>query len=264
MRFSHIKRILMQAVDANGAGGGTGAPPAQPSTPPAAAPAPAAPPTPPAAPAPGAPPAATLAPELARAVENSVNAALRRAGVLGQNGTPPQAAAAAALAPATPAQPQPDISQLRALDRALTATGRAAALDETAYRRLERDFVAEQPPDARTWVDSYFRGFGIVQMAGTPAPAAAPTPPSAPAPNTPPATQPPPAAAAPAGTQQPQPNGQPASNAGGPPAPQQHLEDIDLIGASEADRKHLLQTKGLKWYTDTYERQLRDRRVKVR
>jgi hypothetical protein len=198
---------------------------------------------------------------MARLVENSVNAALRRAGVLGQNGTPPQAPAAAApTAPA--AQPQPDITQLRALDRALTATGRGSALDETAYRRLERDFVAEQPPDARTWVESYFRGFGVVQTAGTPA--AAPTgQPAAPAPTTPPAT-PPPAAAAPAGTQPPAPNGQPASNAGGPPAPREHPEDVDLIGASEADRAHLLKAKGLKWYTDTYERQLRDRRVRVR
>lgn len=263
MRFQHLKRILMQAVGDN-AGGGTGAPPAQPSTPPAAPP-PAAPSTPPAAPAPGAPPAA-LSPEMARIVENSVNAALRRAGVLGTNGTPPQGAPAPAAPAATPASaPAPDLSRLRALDRALTATGRGAQLEDAAYQRLERDFVAEQPPDARTWVESYFRGFGVVQTAATPAPATPPAgQPAAPAPNTPPATQPPPAAAAPAGTQPPQPNGQPASNAGGPPAPREHPEDIDLISASEADRAHLLKNKGLKWYTDTYERQLRDRRVRVR
>jgi hypothetical protein len=257
--FQHFKRILMQAVDAGGAGGGTGAPPAQPSTPAAAPAPPAAPVTPSPAPAPGAPAAATLAPELARAVENSVNAALRRAGVLGPNGATPQVQPPAATAAGT--APQPDLVQLRALDRALTATGRGAALDEAAYRRLERDFSAEQPPDARTWVDAYFRGFGIVQTAGQPAPAAA-TPPAG-APTTPPAATPPAAGApVPAGTQPP--TTQPVSNAGGPPAPREQLEGIDLIGASVADREHLLKTKGIKWYTDTMEQQLRNKRVSVR
>jgi len=261
--FQHLKRILMQAVG-DTAGGGTGAPPAQPSTPPATAvPPPAAPSTPPAAPAPGAPAAATLTPELARAVENSVNAALRRAGLLGQNGPQPTPSAQPALATApAPQAAQQDLGRLRALDRALSTSGIAARLDERAYQRLERDFIQESPTDATEWAWEYVRGFGITRTAGTPAPATPPAAPPASAPTTPPATQPPPAAAAPAGTQQP--NTQPVSNGGGPPAPREHVEDVDLVGASQADREHLLKTKGLKWYTDTLEKQMRDRRVRVR
>lgn len=259
--FQHLKRILMQAVGEPAGGGGTGAPPAQPSTPPAAAPAPAAPPAPPAAPAQGAPPAA-LSPDIARAVENSVNAALRRAGVIGQNGASPTNAQPTA-APTAPAQPQgvqpQDLSAILALHRTLTMTGLGQRMEETAIRRMERDIVQERPEDTRSWVESYARGFGVVQATGQPA---APAPASpAPAATTPPATQPT-GAAAPAGTQQP--NAVPMSNAGGPPAPREHVEDVDLTGASIADRDHLLKTKGIKWYTDTLERQLRDKRIRVR
>lgn len=238
-----FKRILMQAVDAS-PGGGTGTPPAQPSTPPAAAPAPAAQPAPPpAAPAQAAP--TSLTPEQARAVENSVNAALRRAGV----GTRPNETPSATPTPAgTPATP--DIARLRALDRALASTGHATRLDEVAYQRLERDFVAESPTDARSWVDSYFKGFGFAPPAAAPAP---PITPPTPAPNAP----------APAPTPQPG-NARPVSDGGGPPASGGHVEDIDLLSLSEADRKHLAQTKGNTWYTDTYLRQLRERGTKVR
>jgi len=254
--FLNAKRILMVAVGASPGGGGAAAQPttdlaapAPAAGTPAAAPAAAI--TPPPTPAQG--PAPVDVAQLARAVSDSVFAELRRAGVVKKAAAP----AATDTPAATPAaQPTQDVGKLRALDRALMSTGLASRLvDDDAYRRIERDFMAESPDDARDWATRYFAGFGVVTPA---APAA--TPAAAAAAASPNAAQP---ASSPAPTPQPT-NVRPASDAGGPPPPRQHLEDVDLVSASVADREALLKSKGLKWYTDTLHNQMRDRKIKLR
>lgn len=193
---------------------------------------------------------------------DSVFAELRRQGVVGAgnrgrqqagSGDPPAPAGAAPAAPGSN-----DIGRLRALDRALNTTGHAQRLNDAAYARLEREYLAESPEDARAWVSSYFEGFGVSPQA----PAAAPSPAAGPA--SPAATaQPSQPAGPPATTPQPT-NQRPASDAGGPPAPSPHIEDLDLLSATPAQRNELVRTKGLKWFNDRLHAQMRDKRFQLR
>lgn len=78
----------------------------------------------------------------------------------------------------------------------------------------------------------------------SPAPAQQPAPPQQPAPGQQPTTP-------------------PASNRGAPAAPQTPPDSIDLLTASKEDVAALIKTKGLRWVTDTFSSQVRDKRFKL-
>lgn len=244
-----LRRILMNAVDK---GGGSGAPAPTPTPAPGQTPAPTPAPTPDpnAAPA-GTPQAqgAALSPEaiaqIAAGVRDGVFAELRKAGVLGNTNPKPKPTPAPAPngdpnAAATP----PDISELRALDRALTRAGRTN-LDETAYRRLERSFTEERPANVEQWVTDYFQGFGVPAAAASAQTPATPAPAGTPAPGAP--------------------NGQPsASDRGAPAAPKLPLEEQNLLTMSDADKQALIKQKGLKFFSELYTKQVGRMHVKTR
>lgn len=244
----HLRRILMNAADKSP---GSGAPPPTPPTPGQNPP-----PTTPAeggAPPAGAPANGAVTLEaiqgMITAGHDKIFADLRRAGVLGSTTpkpTPKPTPAPSGDPNAAPAAaPAPDISELRALDRALTRSGRTN-LDEAAYRRLERSYVEERPANAEQWVTDYFQGFGV-PVGGASSPAQTPATP------------------APAGTPAAAPNGQPpASNRGAPAAPQVPLEEQSLLTMSAADRAALIKSKGLKVYTEMYAKQVGGMTIKTR
>jgi hypothetical protein len=162
---------------------------------------------------------------LAQQVENSVHAALRRLGVTGQKSKTTDEAPAGA-------GQQPDYGKLRALDRALTLSPYAGTLTDAAYARMERDFLAEAPPDAKAWLKDYVESFGVR------APAAAP------------------AAASPAASPQPR-SAVPVSDGGSPTAPQVPLEERQMLKLTPEERDHVLKTKGVRWYLDKLKEQTR-------
>lgn len=226
-----LKRILMNVADGSP---GSGAPAA-----PVVPAAPAAAPATPAAPAQG---AAPLTREdlksFAAEVQNGVFANLRRAGVLGNEQPKPKAGEGA---PTTEvAAPAPDAMSLRRLDRALARSGRV--LESTMYDRLEKLYAAEAPSDAERWVTEFFSGFG------SPAPAAAAPAAAAPNPN-PPATNP---------------TGPTVSDRGAPAATKVPPEEANILTMSDADRKALIASKGLKWYAQKFREQMKGVRVSVR
>lgn len=223
-----FKRILMNAV---GGSPGGGAVPPTPNAPPPAPPAQGDP----------APPLDRAAIEAAaeKKGRDAAYAELRRNGALkksyvaqreGANGDPAQAN--------QPAQADP--LALRRLDRALNRSGHAARLSDAQYGRLERAFASEAPEDADAWVTDYFGGFGNANQGAAPA---------APAPN---AAPPAPASAT------------PVTDRGAPASTKTPPEEANLIRMSDDDRKALIATKGLKWYTAKLREQTRGQKVQIR
>lgn len=167
--------------------------------------------------------------EVARTVRDSVFADLRRSGQLKAN--PKAASAAPEETPA--AAPSLDLGKLRSLDRALTRSGLGQRLSDRQMQRAEEAFLRESPDDAAAWVAEYFDGM-------SPGATAAPTP--APQPS----------------------NATPVSNGGAPQTPRVPVEEQDLISMSKSDIDHLRKTKGDRWVTETFKKQMQGRRISLR
>lgn len=229
-----ITRYLMNVADGS-PGGGAPAAPGAPVVTPTPAPAP--------APAQGAAPTIDRATEdaLIKKGRDAAFAELRRNGHLKKSYVEPNdgdGAGGSNGKPATPASN--DSSAYRRLDRALNRSGHAARLSDAQYGRLERAFAAETPDDADGWVKDYFDGLGAAPPAGAP-PATTTTT------VTPPAT-----GATP-----------PVTARGTPAASQVPIEEANLLKLTDDDRKALIASKGLKWFTQKYQEQLKGVRIKV-
>lgn len=167
-------------------------------------------------------------------VRNGVFAELRRSGALVKEKP--------AKPSVTPTEAPPQVN-LRALDRAVARHPSAAQLSDRAYERLERAFKDEAPEDATAWLADYFQGMGVA--------APQPATPTAPAVTT----------AAPAAPR----SAVPISSGGGsPPAPTVPLEERDILSLSEADKLHLIKTKGPVWYSKTLAEQNKNKLVRIR
>ncbi|HEY1813009.1 MAG TPA: hypothetical protein VGG74_11750 [Kofleriaceae bacterium] len=231
MLWFQLKRILMNVADGSP---GAGAPPA------AGAPAAAAAAAPITPPAQGGTPAIDQATKdaLVKQGRDAAFAELRRSGALKKQFLTNHDAD-------TPATPALDTTQARRLDRALTRSGVVARISDAAYTRIERAFAAEAPDDVDAWVQDYFGGLGSAPPAAATSPT---TPPAMATPNQPTA----PVAA------------QPVTARGAPATSQLPLEQMNILKMSDADRKALVATKGLKYFTERLREQLRGVRVQVR
>lgn len=182
-------------------------------------------PAPTEAPAQGAAPAPAIdVNAIVTQVRDSMFAELRRSGVLGKE----KPKAKTSDEPPTPVN-------YRALDRAVARHPHAQKLNDAAYTRLERAYAAESPEDAGQWLKDYFEGMGVAETS-------------------------PPAPAKPA---EPQRSAVPL-NGGTPPVPTPDLENAPILSMSEADRQHLLKTKGAKWYMEQFAKQTKGLSIRLR
>lgn len=164
------------------------------------------------------------------AVKDSIYAEARRTFAGSKKDSKPKAAEEQTQAAA------PDPTRLRALDRALAKGGFAERLNETQYKRIERQFLEESPDDASHWVSDYFDGFGVAK--------AQPAQNQAAQPATKPSSE------------------HPISNRGAPPPAQVPLEELDLFTATESDRAAFIKAKGMRAYVTLLNKQAKGRPVR--
>jgi hypothetical protein len=237
--FLHLKRILMEGADG---GGGSSGGNAAPNGSPAGGAAPSSAQQPAQSQAQGTSITREELVTLMREERNGIFADLRRAGVIGDDSKKPKAKPSDSAPNSGTPSSGPDALKMRSLDRELARAGIASKLNERQYQRLEREFATDNPDDVSGWLKEYF---GDLSPAASSQPAGA-SPAAGQQPSTPQAQ-----------------NARPVSDAGAPPAAKTPLEEQDLLTMSEADRRHLQQTKGIKWFTDTLEKQVRDKRFKL-
>jgi hypothetical protein len=144
----------------------------------------------------------------------------------------------------TNAPTQIDPFKMRRLDFAMTKTGIAADLTPTQYERAHRDYAAEAPDDAESWIKDYFHGHGKFAPPVTQATAATVTQPVT--------------------STTSQPAKPPVSDRGTPPVSAVPLEEQDIYAMSPGDRDALRRQKGDKWFTDRILDQSKRHTVKLR
>ena len=209
-----ISRILMNAVDSGSGGSSAGSAP--PSTPPI-------PNEVPAQPAPVQLDEATRN-AIAQVARDSYHAERRRTEQAPEKKNKTQ-----------PNNDPPPSANFRALDRAVANRN----LSESAYKRLESAFAAENPDNVGEWVKDYFEGFG--------------------------ATAPNAASATGGGTPNASPgNAIPASGGSPPPPPKVPVEERKIIGAPQAEVEYLTKTRGVKWVAAKYRAELATMKVSLK
>jgi len=134
-------------------------------------------------------------------------------------------------------QPPPqrqDSGDDRQRERAFLRATLPLGLTPSQFDRMAKSFDLERPDDPQEWVAGYARDTGLQRNDVTNAT-----------------------------TTQPK-HGSPASNVGGPPPSRTITDDANIFELSEADRAHLLKTKGPKWFKDKVFKDARGMRVKIR